>query len=258
MPRFSANISTLFQEVPLIERIGLAARHGFDGIEIQFPYSERPEVLQAELEKWHMTLVLMNFPAGDLLDGGEGLAAVPGCEQVFDNELEQVPDYLDALQPLTMNVLAGRPKQQHDRDLCSSVFQRNLRKAHSLLADCNTKLLIEPVNTVDMPDFFISSSIQAVDLITEMSDIELYIQYDIYHMRMMNVDVLSDLSAVINNVAHVQFSDVPGRTEPRGGIDFKKIFQFIDSCDYPGFVGAEYFPTTATEASLDWLALYKT
>ena len=253
MPRFSANISTLFKEVPMLERIGLAAECGFDAIEVQFPYSEDPRAFLAELEKWQMPLALMNFPAGDLLEGGEGLAAIPGREAAFDEAVKTAHTYAELLQPASMNVLAGRPDASRDLKQCTDVFQSSLRKAYAATKNLGIQLVTEPVNTIDMPGFILSGSQQTVDLIEAMPDIELHIQYDIYHMQMMGHDLIEDLSAMMGRVGHIQFSDAPGRTEPKGGIDFERIFQLIDLLGYKGYIGAEYFPTTDTSATLEWL-----
>ena len=257
MPNFSANISTLFREHPLIERIGQAAHAGFDAIEIQSPYGEDPLALKRELDTYRLPLVLMNFPVGDLMQGGEGLAAVPGRESDFLTALNQARDFAAILQPQAMNLLAGRPDPQHDRSLCDAVFKANLRRAYGLTRELGIKLLIEPVNTIDLPGFFLSGSQQALDLIAALSDIELFMQYDLYHMQMMEADLATRLPDIIEQIGHIQFSDVPGRTEPgRGQIDFEQIFGLIDSLDYPGYVGAEYFPSVATSDSLDWLRPY--
>ncbi len=258
MPRFSANISTLFREVSLIERIGLASSAGFDAIEIQFPYDQDPEVLRAELERQKLPLVLMNFPVGDLLAGGEGLAAVPGREAEFEQALSEARKFAEVLRPAAMNLLSGRPDPRHDPAQCQAVFESSLRKACTLTRELGIQLLTEPVNTIDQPDFFLSTERQTLDLIDAMPDIDLRMQYDLYHMQMMGSDLLSSLPRVIDQVGHIQFSDLPGRTEPGPGcIDFENVFRLIDSLGYQGYVGAEYFPTVTTSASLDWLKPYR-
>ena len=258
MPRFCANISTLFREVPLLERIGLAAAAGFDAIEMQFPYDQDPAVLKAELESQNLPLVLMNFPVGDLMTGGEGLAAVPGRELKFEQALAEARTFAEALRPASMNLLAGKPDSRHDRAQCQAVFESSLRKANLLTRELGIHLLTEPVNTVDLPGFFLSTEQQTLALIDAMPDIDLRMQYDIYHMLMMGSDVITSLPTVIKQIGHIQFSDLPGRTQPGlGTIDFEQIFGLIDSLDYPGYIGAEYFPTVATSASLDWLKPYR-
>ena len=258
MPQFSANISTLFREASLFERIGLAAAAGFDAIEIQFPYEQDPAVLRTELEVQNLPLVLMNFPVGDLMAGGEGLAAVPGREAEFEQALSEARKFAEVLRPAAMNLLAGKPEPRHDRAQCQAVFESSLRKASALTRELGIQLLTEPVNSIDLPDFFLSTEQQTLDLIDAMPDIDLRMQYDLYHMQMMGSDLLSSLPNVIDRVGHIQFSDLPGRTEPGLGIiDFEQIFKLIDALGYRGYVGAEYFPTVTTSASLDWLKLYR-
>jgi hydroxypyruvate isomerase len=258
VPRFSANISTLFREVSLIERIGLAASARFDAIEIQFPYDQDPEVLRAELETHKLPRVLMNFPIGDLMTGGEGLAAVPGREAEFEQALSEARKFAEVLRPTAMNLLSGRPNPRHDPAQCQAVFESSLRKACALTRELGIQLLTEPVNTIDLPGFFLSTEQQTLALIDAMPDVDLRMQYDLYHMQMMGSDLLTSLPGVIDRVGHVQFSDIPGRTEPgRGIIDFEQIFRLIDSLGYQGYVGAKYFPTVATSATLGWLKPYR-
>ena len=258
MPRFSANISTLFREFPMLERIGQAAAAGFDAIEIQFPYEEDPEQFRAELELHRLPLVLMNFPVGDLMHGGQGLAAVPGRETEFDAALIEAQKFAEILKPAAMNLLAGRPDSTPDPALCDAAFKSSLRKAFALTSKLGIRLLTEPVNTIDLPGFYLCGSQQALDLIAAMLDIELLLQYDLYHMQMMEEDLTTRLPAIIDRIGHIQFSDVPDRTEPgRGSIDFAACFELIDKLGYRGYVGAEYFPSVDTQSSLDWLIPYR-
>ncbi len=258
MPKFSANISTLYREFPLLERIGQAAAAGFDAIEVQFPYDEDPEEFRQHLETSGMPLVLMNFPVGDLMRGGEGLAAVPGRESEFDAALEQARTYAEILGPRMMNLLAGRPAAHRDPEHCADVFASSLRKAYAVTSELGIVLVTEPVNTLDSPGFFLSGSQQALDLIEALPEIELRLQYDLYHMQVMEGDLAARLAQIIDQIGHIQFSDLPGRTEPGlGCIDFDAIFELIDSLGYRGHVGAEYFPTVATADTLDWLRPYR-
>ena len=253
MPKFSANITTLFREVPLIERPGAAADAGFEAIEIQSPYSQDPHALKAEIDRYGLKLVLMNFPVGDLMEGGEGLAAIPGRESQFKQALELARGYAEVLKPRAMNLLAGKPDSKHSAVDCESVFKRNLHRASELTGELEIQLLTEPVNTIDLPDFFLSGSQQTLDLISSLPDIELLMQYDLYHMQMMESDLTARLPEVIHKIGHIQFSDVPNRTEPGlGCIDFEQIFNLIDELDYEGYVGAEYFPTIETTHTLGW------
>ena len=258
MPKFCANITTLYREYPPIERIGRAAADGFDAIEIQFPYDLKPTSLRQALDAHDMPLVLMNFPVGDLMTGGQGLAAVPACEAEFDQALQEAREYAEILQPRAMNLLAGRPDSRHERADCQTAFENSLGKAYELTRELGIRLLTEPVNSIDLPGFFLDRLQQAIDLVAALPDIELGLQYDLYHMRMMGADIESELPVVIDRVGHIQFSDVPGRTEPGlGSIDFESIFALIDALEYDGYVGAEYFPTLPTTETLHWLTAYR-
>ena len=258
MPKFSANISTLYPEFPLLERVGQAAAAGFDAIELQFPYDQDPLRFKKELERYGLPLVLMNFPVGDLLRGGAGLASVPGVEAEFDAALAAARPYAEILQPLAMNLLAGRQAADQDPDACNRVFKSNLRKAHALTRELGIALVTEPINTVDIPGFFLNGSQQTLDLIDALPDIELRLQYDVYHMQIMEGDLAERLPRIIGRIGHIQFSDAPGRTEPGlGCIDFDAIFELVDALDYDGYVGAEYVPTLATAETLGWLRRYR-
>jgi len=258
MPKFSVNISTLFRELPFIERIGAAAAAGFDAIELQFPYEEDAQALRREIERHDLTLVLMNFQVGDLITGGEGLAAIPGREVDFEQELTSARHYATVLKPGAMNLLAGRPGSQHETVECEDVFRSNLRKASQLTRELGIQLLTEPVNTIDLPGFFLHGSQQTLELIDSLPDISLLMQYDLYHMQMMESDLETRLPEAIQKTGHIQFSDLPGRTEPGlGCIDFEAIFKLIDELDYDGYVGAEYFPTTETNESFEWFSRYR-
>ena len=254
MPRFAANLSTLFRELPLLERAGAAAAAGFDAIEIQFPYAEDPHALGAAFDAAGLPLVLMNFPVGDLMRGGEGLAAVPGRETEFEQAASTARHYAQILRPRAMNLLAGRPRAAHDRGACEAAFRQSLRRAFGVTQELGIRLLTEPVNSVDLPGIFLDDCGHVLQLIAAMPEIELGLQYDFYHAQMMGANIAEQLPAVIDHVGHIQFSDLPGRTEPGLGIiDFDALFALVDELAYPGYVGAEYFPTRATADTLAWL-----
>ena len=254
MPLFSANISTLFRELPMVERIEQAAASGFDAIELQFPYAEDPIALRAALDRADLPLVLMNFPVGDLMSGGQGIAAVPDRAAEFDDALHTAAEYASILRPRAMNLLAGCPARELSREDCESRFRQNLLKAFEMSRALGIDLLIEPVNTRDLPGFLISDTRQALGVIERLPEIELRLQCDCYHMQMMGEAPLARLPQIIDQVGHIQFSDLPNRTEPGlGELDFGAIFDLLDRLGYRGYVGAEYFPTRPTGETLGWL-----
>lgn len=254
MPRFSANISMLFTEVPFLQRIGLAKTAGFEGIEIQFPYGYSPYEIKAALEEAELPLVLFNCPVGDLMTGGQGCAAIPGREKEFALALDQSYHYANILNPLAINFLAGCPVPTLDRRVCLTVLESNLHLAFEVFDGLDLRLVTEAINTVDMPNFLLSRSQEVVDLIARFTHKNLYLQYDCYHMQKMEGDLSRRLREIIHLVGHIQIADVPGRREPGSGkIDFQNLFSVIDDSAYDGFVGAEYHPSQKTVSTLDWL-----
>ncbi len=254
MPQFSANISTLFREVEMPARIARAAACGFSGIELQFPYDQDPRALRAQLDRYALPLVLMNFPAGDLLEGGPGLAGPDGNESAFGRALETARSYAQILRPQAMNLLAGRTGPDQDRTTCLPRLREQLLMAAEITDGLGIRLLIEAVNTVDLPGFLVADARQAIELIDDLPQIDLQLQYDCYHMAQMSADPVEQLPGLIDRIGHIQFSDLPDRTEPGlGRLDFDAIFDLVDELGYPGWVGAEYFPTRVTEQTLGWL-----
>lgn len=254
MLRFSANISTLFTEFPWFERIRQACLAGFDGIEIQFPYELDAAELKAALDDSGLPLVLMNFPAGDLMAGGQGLAGIPGREAGFRQALELAREYAQVLRPQKMNLLSGRPQAGLDRAQCLQLFEDNLIAAHGLLQPLGIGLLTEAVNTLDWPGFLVSNTRQGIELIERLGLPGLRLQFDIYHSARMGENPLHELETHLDQIGHIQFSDCPGRGQPgSGALDFDALFQTMDDLPYAGFIGAEYFPTVATRDSLSWL-----
>ena len=254
MPQFSANISTLFREVGMPARIARAAACGFDAIELQFPYDVDPRALRAELDRNGLPLVLMNFPAGDLLQGGRGLAGADGSEPAFSRALDNARRHAEILRPRAMNLLAGCAAPDQNRQVCLERFCGQLLRAAEITEELGCHLLIEAVNTIDLPGFLIADAEAAIALIDELPQIDLRLQYDCYHMAQMSADPIEQLPGLIDRIGHIQFSDLPGRTEPGlGRLDFDAIFDLVDALDYQGWIGAEYFPTLPTEQTLGWL-----
>ena len=258
MLRFSANLSTLFTEVPLRERFERARRAGFDAVEIQFPYAVDARELQAALDDCGLPLALINFPAGDLLDGGEGYAAIPGRDAEFAAALETGIEYARVLGPRAMHLLSGCPAPERDRGECHCVYAASLATAGARLAEHRVRLVVEPINDLDRPGYLLTRAAQVLDLIRQLPNLDLALEFDIYHASRMGDDPARLLRDLIDRIAHVQFADHPGRGEPGSGkLDFGKLFALIDALPYTGYVGAEYLPTTATEDTLGWLRRYR-
>lgn len=255
MPRFSANLSTLFLEHAPLERPRAARQAGFDAVEVQFPYEHPPERWKAALERADMSLVLFNLPVGDMMQGGSGFAAVPGHQARFREALDQALAYAETLRPRCVNVLAGWPGGNHAAEDCLAVFAQNLALAAQAFSALGVQVLVEPINTVDRPGSLVSTSRQALEVIALAGHANLAIQYDIYHMQIMEGDLIRTLGRHHARIGHIQFADNPGRAEPgTGEINFANVFAQLDRLPYAGFVGAEYLPSGRTECSLDWLA----
>lgn len=257
MPRFSANLSTLFTEVPLRERFECARQAGFDAVEIQFPYTVDAPELKAALDDCGLPLALINFPAGDLLSGGEGYAAIPGRDAELAAALEEGIGYARVLAPRAMHLPCGCPAPGRDRDECLRVFAASLAAAGARLVERGIRLVAEPINDLDWPGYLLPRAAQVLDLIAQLADLDLALELDIYHASRMGDDSSRLLRDHIDRIAHIQFADHPGRGEPgSGNLDFDELFALIDALPYRGYVGAEYLPTTATEDTLGWLRRY--
>lgn len=253
MPRFAANLSMLFTEAPLLDRFERAARAGFAAVEIQFPYDTPAEQLQQALFRNKLSLVLINLPAGDWAAGERGIACHPDRVDEFRQGIDTALAYSAALGVPQLNCLAGIRPAQVPADTARHVLADNLRYAALRLKAHGLNLLIEPVNTFDIPGFFLHGTRQALELIGEVDADNLYLQYDVYHMQRMEGELANTLAANLDRIAHIQIADTPGRHEPgTGEINFDFLFAHLDRIGYQGWIGCEYKPATTTEAGLGW------
>ena len=257
MIKLAVNLSMIFTEVPLIERFALAQAQGFKHVEIQFPYELSIEQIQSQLTMHDLTLCLINLPAGDLMQGGNGLAGVPGMELEFHRGLEQAIQYATALNVPSVNILAG--KQPLDSDLlpCLNTLSSNLKLACHRLSDHHIQPVFEMINSTDMPRFLVQNIAQAQEMLEAVQHPALKIQYDCYHMAMMGEDVIQCFQNNRQHIAHIQFADCPGRHEPdTAELNFTAFFQAIAQSGYTGFVAAEYVPSQISLQSLQWKQRY--
>lgn len=253
MLQFSANLSLLFTEYPLLQRFEQAKKAGFDTVEIQFPYTESVADIKQALQQHQLTLVLFNIAADDLLQGGEGLAAVPHKQPQFKQALEQAVAYAEILQPQLINVLPGCAKDEHIIQLYLDTFCNNLQLALDAFSPLGIKTVFEAINTHDMPGFLIYSSQHMLKIQKQINHPDLKLQYDIYHMVRMGEQPLAFIQQHVDKIGHIQFADCPGRRQPgTGQIEFSALFDLIKKSNYCGWVGAEYHPTATTLSSLDW------
>jgi hydroxypyruvate isomerase len=258
MPKFAANLTMLYSEFDFLARFAAAARDGFTGVEYLFPYAYEKDRLVEALEKNHLTQVLHNLPAGDWAAGDRGNACDPGRTGEFQDGVGKALDYARALQCRQINCLAGKLPRTVTLEQGRKTFVENLAFAARALAPHGIDLLIEAVNTLDVPGFFLNQTAQGLSIIDEVGSSNLYLQYDIYHMQIMEGNLATTMGKHLSRIAHIQVADVPGRHEPgTGEINYPFLFGYLDQAGYNGWIGAEYNPLSTTEQGLGWLNGHK-
>lgn len=257
MPRLAANLTMLFNEVPFLERFGLAAAAGFRGVEYMFPYEYDAQQLKEQLDAHGLTQVLHNLPAGNWAAGDRGIACLPSRIAEFEAGVDTAIAYAKALGCRQLNCLAGICPPDVDIDAARDTFVRNLRFAANKLDGVGIKLFMEPVNTRDIPGFFLCRTSQAVDIIDTVGSDNLLLQYDVYHMQVMEGDLARTIERLLPRIGHIQVADPPARHEPgTGEINYAFLLGFLDRIGYTGWVGCEYKPATTTAAGLGWTKPY--
>jgi hydroxypyruvate isomerase len=253
MPRFSANLSMLFGEHDFLDRFDAAARAGFKGVEYVGPYDHEPDAVAARLAKNGLAQVLFNLPPGDWGKGERGIAVLPDRIDEFRRGVDTAITYAKALGCGQVNCLAGIAPEGADRPVLENVFVENLKFAAEKLEKAGVKLLVEPINTRDIPGFFLNNSSQALAIMDRVGSGNIFLQYDIYHMQIMEGDLARTIEANLGRIAHIQLADNPGRHEPgTGEINYPFLYEHLDRIGYTGWVGAEYKPKGSTEAGLGW------
>lgn len=254
MPRFCANLSLMFTEHPFVERWGAAARAGFAGVECHFPYAVPAGELAAELRTHRLEQVLFNLPPGDWAAGERGIACLPDRIDEFEAGVAQATRYARELDCRRINCLAGIAPADADRAELLSVMERNLRFAARTLAGAGIELMVEPINTRDMPGFLLNRSAETLALIERVGEPNVKLQYDVYHMQVMEGDIARTLERELARIGHVQIADNPGRHEPgTGEINYPFLFDWLDRIGYAGWVSAEYIPAGDTVDGLGWM-----
>ena len=256
MPKFCANLTFLFNELGFIERFGAAAKAGFKGVEYMSPYEYGKDELAEQLKKYGLEQVLFNLPAGDWAKGERGIGCHPDRVGEFQDGVGKAIDYAKALGCAQVNCLAGLcPEAPEDRQ--RAAFVANLKFAALKLKESGVKLLIEPINTIDIPGFYLTGSKQALEIIDEVGSDNLFLQYDIYHMQVMEGDLARTIEKNLAKIPHMQLADNPGRNEPgTGEINYDFLFGHIDRIGYKGWIGCEYKPKTSTREGLGWMRPY--
>jgi len=257
MPKFAANLTMLFNEVDFMDRFDAAAKAGFKGVEYLFPYAYDKNQLADKLKTLKLTQVLHNLPAGDWGKGERGIACLPDRVGEFQDGVGKAIEYATALGCKQLNCLAGIAPTAVATDKIHATFVANLKFAADKLKAAGIRLLIEPINTFDIPGFFLSHTNQALAILGEVGSDNLYLQYDIYHMQRMEGELAATMQKHLARISHIQLADNPGRNEPgTGEINYTFLFKHLDQIGYKGWIGCEYKPAATTVAGLGWAASY--
>lgn len=252
MPKFSANLSFLFPDLPFLERFRAASAAGFRAVEFAFAYDHPPQDVAAAARAAGVEVVLMNMPPGDWSGGERGLAAVAGREAAFRDSLEQAIRYAEATGCRRLHAMAGASTACREE-----VFVANLASAAQRLSTFGIALLIEPINLIDMPGYFLTLPEQARRIIDRVGHPNLFLQLDLYHCQIMRGDLARQIEAHLPLIRHMQIAGNPGRNEPDiGEINYPYLFGIIDESGYGGWVGCEYRPAGDTRAGLGWAKRY--
>ena len=254
MPKFAANLSMLYTEVDFLDRFKAAADDGFKGVEYLFPYDFPAADVAAKLKEFGLTQVLHNLPAGDWAAGERGIAVDPSRVEEFKQGVDKAIEYAKVLGTKQINCLAGKVPAGVSKEQAHATFVSNLKYAADKLKAAGIPLLIEPINTFDIPGFFLNYTAQAAAIIEEVGSDNLFIQYDIYHAQRMEGELANTIKAHLPRIAHIQLGDNPGRNEPgTGEINYAFLFKYIDSTGFDGWIGCEYKPAGNTSAGLGWI-----
>jgi hydroxypyruvate isomerase len=256
MPRFAANLSFLFNEVPFLERFAEAAEAGFRAVEFAFAYQYTLKDLVAAQREHKLEVALMNAPPGDQEAGERGLASLPGREHEFAAGIANALQYAQALGCRRLHVMAGLLPQDADaaeRARRLRTYQRNLRFACTEAAGQGVTILIEPINPRDIPGYLLTTQAEAHVIRTELGAPNLKVQMDLYHAQIVEGDLSVKLRRWLPHIGHIQIAGVPDRGEPdTGEINYAYIFRLLDELRYEGWVGCEYRPARGTTEGLGW------
>ena len=257
MPRFAANLTMLYNEHPFLDRFAAAAADGFEGVEYLFPYEWAPELLAERLQAHQLTQALFNLPPGNWAAGERGLACLPGREAEFQASVATALRYAQALKCPRVHAMAGLRPAGVDEATLRATYVRNLRFAAQTLGREGITLVIEPINTRDMPGYYLNYQQQAHDLVAEVGEPHLQVQMDFYHCQIMEGDLTRRLEKHFAGVGHIQIAGVPDRHEPdQGEVHFPALFATLDRLGYAGWVGCEYRPKAGTSQGLGWFRAY--
>lgn len=254
MPKFAANISYLFTELPFLDRFEAARNAGFEGVEFLFPYDYPIDEVADARARGDVTQVLFNLPPGDWNRGDRGLGALPGLETEFERGFRLALDYAKPLGCLQLHVMSGIAPLNLDPRVHLSTLEGNLRRAAPIAEQRGITLMIEPINNRDIPGYVLHNTEDARTVITNVNAHNVRIQLDLYHRQIMQGDLIRTIETYIEDIGHIQIAGVPFRNEPdKGEVCYRAIFDRLDALGYDGWIGCEYRPTANTFEGLDWL-----
>jgi hydroxypyruvate isomerase len=254
MPKLAANLSMLFPEVEFLDRFAAARAAGFRYVEYQFPYAFSADDIAAAAREAGVTVVLHNLPPGDAAKGERGIACLPGREAEFRDELERALSYAAAVRCPRLNCIAGLAPVD---ELHFKTLVANVRHAARRLGEVGIQLMIEPINTRSVPGFFLTGSAQAIDVLNAAGEGNALVQYDVFHMQIMEGDLARSIERLLPRIGHIQIADVPERNEPgTGEVNFDFLLAHLDRLGYSGWVGCEYNPRGDTLEGLTWAKPY--
>jgi len=257
MLKFSANLTMMFNEVDFLGRFERASKAGFKGVEFLFPYEWERKELAEKLDKHGLEQVLYNLPAGNWLAGERGIACLPGRVEEFQEGVGLAIEYAKTLRCPRLNCIAGITPKDVPAEKVRQTMVDNLRFAATALEKEGIRLLVEPLNNQDIPEFYLVHTQDALRLLAEVNHANLWLQYDIYHMQIMEGNLTRTILDNLARIAHIQLGDNPGRHEPgTGEINYANLLRFIDEAGYDGWIGCEYKPAGVTEDGLEWVRPY--
>ncbi len=256
-PIFSANLTLLFNEFPFLERFEQAKLAGFSAVECLFPYEHSPQDIAEKLNKHQLELALFNLPPGNWSLGERGLASLPGREEEFKESIQIALKYALSLQCQKIHAMAGVRDIRFSNEQHMFTFIKNIRYAADVFVAKGIEVMIEPINHQDMPGYFISHQLEAIDLLARINRDNVRLQFDCYHAQIMDGNITTLLRKCAAHIGHVQIASVPDRHEPNcGELNLSHLLEVLNEIGYRGWIGCEYRPKTSTEEGLSWLKPY--
>ena len=257
MPRFAANLSMMYTEVPFLERFGACAADGFRAVEFLFPYEHPAQAIRDELDRHGLQQVLFNAPPGSFEAGERGIAGLPGRRDEFQQGIDQAIEYAKVLGCPRVHVMAGLLKRESEFTAQRELYVDNLGWAARKLGDAGLTMLIEPINTRDIPGYLLNTQADAHAIVERIGASNLKVQMDLYHCQIVEGDVAMKIRKHLSGVGHIQIAGVPQRHEPNiGELNYPYLFDLLDELGYEGWIGCEYRPKGRTSDGLGWLRPY--